>query len=133
VPSHRALLDEFYRRMNVQDMALTEMCSPDAEWHWPPSSPETRIFRGRDEILAGLQMWMESWGELHFDVGEVLEDGDWVLAMVSYRMRGAGSGLALEHVVAHLHQLDGDLIKGWWMFGDADRARRRFLEGDRPG
>ena len=130
--AHRALIDEFYRRMNVLDLTLTELCTPDVEWHWPRNSPETRVFRGRDEVRVGLETWTESWGELRFDVDESLEDGDYVLAMVSYRMRGAGSGLALEHEVAHLHELENGLVRRWWMFGDADKARRRFLAGDRP-
>ena len=131
--SHRALVDEFYRRMNVLDRTLPELCTPDVEWHWPTSTPGAANFRGRDEMLDGLNTWIESWGELHFDVEEAIEDGDWVLVMVSYRVRGAGSGLALEHVLAHLHEVENGLIKRWWMFGDAEKARRRFLEGDRPG
>jgi len=27
---------------------------------------------------------------------------------------------------------DGQII-AWWMFGDPAKARRRFVEGDRPG
>ena len=49
-------------------------------------------------------------------------------------MRGAGSGVYLEAPVAHLHQFTEDgLLRRWWMFGDADKAKRRFLAGDRPG
>ena len=131
--SRRELVDEFYRRMNAQDLTLTELCSPDVEWHWPSATPGTDVFRGREQMVSGLETWTESWGELHFDVEETMEDGDWVLVMVGYRMRGAGSGLALEHSVAHLHQYSDGLIERWWMFGDADKARRRFLAGHRPG
>jgi hypothetical protein len=63
---------------------------------------------------------------------EVLEEGDFVLAMTRYRARGAGSGVSLEELVAHLHQFENRLLRRWWMFGDADKARRRFLAGDRP-
>jgi ketosteroid isomerase-like protein len=126
------VIDEFYRLMNAQDLSLTELCTPDVEWHWPPTTPGAAVFRGRDEMLGGLETWTESWGELHFDVGETIEDGDWVFATVSYRLRGVGSGVALEHPVAHLHELTEGQISRWWMFGDADKARRRFLAGDRP-
>jgi hypothetical protein len=44
-----------------------------------------------------------------------------------------GSGLYLEQQVAHLHQFEDGLLRRWWMFGDPEKARRRFLEGDRPG
>ena len=52
--------------------------------------------------------------------------------MLRYRMRGAGSGVYLEAPVAHLHQLEDGLLRRWWMFGDAEKARRRFVAGDRP-
>ena len=28
---------------------------------------------------------------------------------------------------------DDGLVRRWWMFGDAEKARRRFVAGDRPG
>ena len=130
--SHSDLMDDFYRRMNVQDVTVTELCTPDVEWHWPATAPEADVFRGPEQMVDGLASWSESWGELRFDVEETIEDGDWVLVMVSYRMRGVGSGLALEHLVAHVHRLEDGLIRQWWMFGDADKARRRFVAGDRP-
>ena len=125
-------MDEFYGRLNVLDLTVTELCTPDVQWHWPPTSPEAQLFRGKEQMVDGLKTWTESWGELHFDVVQAIEDGDWMLVMVSYRMRGVGSGVALEHLVAHLHQFENSLIRRWWMFGDADKARRRFLAGDRP-
>ena len=72
-------------------------------------------------------------GELVIEPVEFLEDGDYVFALTRYRMRGVGSGVYLETPVAHLHEFTEDgLLKRWWMFGDADKARRRFLAGDRP-
>jgi hypothetical protein len=43
-----------------------------------------------------------------------------------------GSGVYLEEPVAHLHYLENGLLRRWWMFGDAEKAKRRFLAGDRP-
>ena len=130
--SHRTRVDEFYRRLNALDLTVTDMCTRDVEWYWPSSTPGTDVFRGPEQVVDGLKTWTESWGELRFDVDEVVEIGDWVLVMVNYRMRGAGSGLALEHTVAHLHEYDDGKLRRWWMFGDAVKARRRFLAGDRP-
>jgi ketosteroid isomerase-like protein len=63
---------------------------------------------------------------------EVVEDGDEVLAVARYRVRGAGSGVEIDAAVAHLFSFRDGLVTRWWMFGDADKARRRFLAGDRP-
>ena len=49
-----------------------------------------------------------------------------------YRLRGAESGIDIEHPVAHLVRVEDGLIRTWWMFSDPDKARRRFLAGDRP-
>lgn len=131
--SHRALIDELYRRLNVRDRHPTELCHAGVEWHWPETTPGGSVFRGHEEMSRGLDMFAESWDELVMEPREVLEDGNYVLVMTTYRMRGAGSGVYLEHAVAHLHQIENGLLRRWWMFGDPGKARRRFLAGDRPG
>jgi ketosteroid isomerase-like protein len=54
-------------------------------------------------------------------------DFDAVAALVRYRGRGRGSGLAVDEVVAHVIELRDGLIARWRMFADVDKARRRFL------
>ena len=128
------LVDQLYRGMNARDRdAVTGLCHADVEWRWPDNTPGGAVFRGRSEIVRGLQQWEESWEELVMDPAEVLEDGDYTLVITTYRMRGLGSGVYLEQQVAHLHQFEDGLLRRWWMFGDPEKARRRFLEGDRPG
>jgi ketosteroid isomerase-like protein len=130
--SNRATVDELIRRMNARDLHPTQLCHDGVEWHWPATTPGAAVFRGHAGITEGLEQWSESWEELLMEPEEILEDGDWVLAILQYRMRGAGSGVYLEAPVAHLHQLEDGLVRRWWMFGDAEKARRRFLAGDRP-
>ena len=131
--SHRARVEEIIRQLNTRDPRMAELCHPDIEWHWPAATPGMSLFRGHDELRSGLFTWAESWDELVMEPEELFEDGDYVLAMVRYRMRGAGSGVQLQESVAHLHQFEDGLLRRWWMFGDAEKARRRFLAGDRPG
>jgi ketosteroid isomerase-like protein len=132
VSSHRARVEEIIEQLNTRDPRMADMCHPEIEWRWPSDTPGVSVFRGTEELQRGLYTWAESWGELNMEPEEILEDGDYVLAMIRYRMRGAGSGLLLEQSVAHLHQFESGLLRRWWMFGDADKARRRFLAGDRP-
>jgi ketosteroid isomerase-like protein len=133
VSSNRATVEELIRRMNARDLHPSDLCHDDILWHWPASTPGAATFRGHDGVTEGLSAWLESWQELDMDTEELLEDGDWVLAILRYHARGAGSGLLIEESVAHLHQLENGLLKRWWMFGDAEKAKRRFLAGDRPG
>jgi ketosteroid isomerase-like protein len=133
VTSNRATVEHLIQLMSRRDTRPTHLFHPDVEWHWAASIPGPSVYRGHEELEKGLDTWIESWEELVVDPQEILEDGDYVLAVTQYRMRGAGSGVYLEAPVAHLHQFTDDgLIKGWWMFGDAEKARRRFLAGDRP-
>ena len=131
--SNRATVEHLIQLMSRRDSRPTHLFHPDVEWHWAASIPGPSVYRGHEELEKGLDSWIESWEELVVDPQEILEDGDYVLAVTQYRMRGAGSGVYLEAPVAHLHKFTDDgLIKGWWMFGDAEKARRRFLAGDRP-
>jgi ketosteroid isomerase-like protein len=131
--SARAVVEDFYRRSNEGERDTSAFFHPEVEWHWPPGTPGAGVFHGREGIDRGLALWIESWGEFQMHAEEWREDGDEVLALVRYRLRGAESGIALEHPVAHLMRVEDGLIRAWWMFGDPEKARRRFLAGDRPG
>jgi ketosteroid isomerase-like protein len=130
-PAPRAVVEEFYRRTNAGERD-TAVFHPEVEWHWPPETPGAGVFHGREGIDRGLALWIESWGAFRMEPDELIEDGDEVLALVRYRLRGAESGIDLEHPVAHLMRIEEGLIRTWWMFGDPEKARRRFLAGDRP-
>jgi ketosteroid isomerase-like protein len=119
--------------LNEVDLDAVEHFDPDVEWHWGATAPGPSVFRGREEVRAGLMLWRESWGDFQMHPEEVIEADDDVLVMARYRARGAGSGVEFETTFAHLLRIRDGLVTHWWMFGDADRARRRFLAGDRPG
>jgi hypothetical protein len=111
VASNRATVEELIRGMNVRDRHPTHLFHPDIEWHWAAAIPGPSVYRGHEELAKGLDTWIESWDEL------VVEPQEY-----------------LEAPVAHLHQFTEDgLVRRWWMFGDAEKAKRRFLAGDRPG
>ena len=130
--ANRLRVEQIIRQLNTRDPRMQELCHPEIEWHWPEATPGASLFRGHEELERGLFSWAESWDEIVMEPEEILEDGDYVLAMIRYRIRGAGSGVSLEEWVAHLHQFEDGLLRRWWMFGDAEKARRRFLAGDRP-
>jgi uncharacterized protein len=128
----RALVEEIYRRLNEIDLSAVERFHPDCEWHWGANAPGQSLYRGHEQVREGLMLWRESWGDFQMEPEEILEAGDDVLVMAHYQARGAGSGVEFETTVAHLFRIRDGLVTGWWMFGDADKARRRFLAGDRP-
>jgi ketosteroid isomerase-like protein len=118
--------------MNARSSDLFDLWHPQMEWFWPDNTPGASVFRGHEEIAGGFAIWEESWEELAMEPKEILEDEDYALVITTYRMRGAGSGMYLEQELPHLYQFEGGQLRRWWIFGDAEKARRRFLAGDRP-
>jgi ketosteroid isomerase-like protein len=129
---YRQVLTEAYRRMNARESSLEGVFHPEVEWYWPEATPGADVYRGHAQMLLGFDVWAESWEELVMEPVEIIEQDDYALVIATYRMRGVGSGLYLEHDTGHLHQFEDGLVRRWWMFGNADKARRRFLAGDRP-
>jgi ketosteroid isomerase-like protein len=130
--SNRALVEEIYARLNEVDLGVVELFHPEAEWHWPPATPAQLVFRGEAELREGLMLWRDSWDDFRMEAEETIEDGDYLFAMTRYRARGAGSGVEINDLIAHLFRFRDGLVVLWWMFGNAEKARRRFLAGDRP-
>jgi hypothetical protein len=85
---------------------LTEFVHPDYEFHpgvQVPSIPS--VVRGRDGLRAWIQQWYEEpWeGQLLMDVERIeeLDDGR-VLALLTLRAKGRGSGVPVDTEYAHI-------------------------------
>jgi uncharacterized protein len=125
----RAVVERAYAALNAGDVdAFMAALHAEAEWHWPPGVADTGVYRGAEEIRRALAVWMESWVSFRMDPEELLERGAAVLVVVRYTGRGRTSGLPIDQAVAHLWELRGHRAVRLRMFGDVDKARRRFLE-----
>jgi ketosteroid isomerase-like protein len=129
---HRALVETVYARLNEIDLGVVALFDPEVEWHWGQATPGQSVFRGHGQVRDGLLLWRESWDDFRMEPEELIEEGEYVFAMTRYRAHGAGSGIEVDTVVAHLFRITDGRLARWWMFGDAEKARRRFLAGDRP-
>jgi ketosteroid isomerase-like protein len=96
---------EIFNRGEI-DRFLTEFVHPDYEFRTGvrvPSIPS--VVRGRDGLRAWIQQWYEEpWeGQLQMDVEHIeeLDDGR-VLALLTLRARGRGSGIPVETPYAHI-------------------------------
>jgi ketosteroid isomerase-like protein len=88
------------------DRFLAEFVDPDYEFHTGvevPSIPS--VVRGRD----GLRVWFEQWyqepweGQLQMNVERIEElDDDRVLALLTLRAKGRGSGIPVGTEYAHI-------------------------------
>jgi uncharacterized protein len=127
--TNREVVEQVYAALGRGELdAFLSVLHPDAEWHWPPGGADSGVFRGLDEIRRGVELWEEPWADFRMDPEELLERGDSVLAIVRYRARGRASGAPVEYRVAHLWEFSEGAALRMRMFGDAEKARRRFLE-----
>jgi uncharacterized protein len=102
---------------------------PQAEWHWPRGMPDRRVYRGKEEIRRGVDTWAESWADLRMEPVELLERGEDVLAVVRYRARGRASGVEIDERVVHVWEFRDGLVVSMRIFGDEEKAKRRFTGG----
>jgi ketosteroid isomerase-like protein len=72
---------------------------PDAEWCTAEDEPDSRTYRGLDELRAFVahlaDPWTDRFGQaIHFE--DFIDCGDWVVAPWSGTLHGHGSGIEIE-------------------------------------
>jgi ketosteroid isomerase-like protein len=86
---------EAFNRRDV-DGFLTDT-HPDLVTDWSRAvGPERGVFRGRDEVVRFVRSWLEAFEESVIVVDELIDAGEQVLAVFHGRLRGRGSGAAVE-------------------------------------
>jgi ketosteroid isomerase-like protein len=88
------------------DRFVTECVHPDYEFHTNVQVPSIpRVVRGHDELRAWIQQWYEDpWeGQLQMEVERIEELADErVLALLTLRAEGRGSGVPVDTEYAHI-------------------------------
>jgi ketosteroid isomerase-like protein len=83
----------------------------DAEFEEDPAFPEAGVFRGRAEVAAYVRGFQEQMRDHRFEIEEVRDLGDNVLALLHETARGASSGIAVDQHPAFLYEFGGGRIK----------------------
>jgi ketosteroid isomerase-like protein len=96
---------EVFNRGEI-DRFLSEFVHPDYEFHTGVNVPSVpKVVRGRDGLRDWIRQWFqEPWeSQLHLDVERIEElDDDRVLALLTLRAKGRGSGVPVEGEYAHI-------------------------------
>jgi ketosteroid isomerase-like protein len=87
---------------------------PALIYHPRADEPDPSAHVGRDAFEQLLDGFLESFRELRFDVLELIDLGDRVIASTMIHGRGAASGASVEdaYVVVYLLR-DGLVVEGW--------------------
>jgi len=114
-----------YQAWNRRDFdEAAELLAPDIEWRMPSNLPDAETWRSSEEVMHGLDVFLESWDRLHVEVQEYLDAGDRVVALLRYSGRAAITGIELEGaaVDAAVWTLRGGKVVKVEMYGDTSEA-----------
>jgi ketosteroid isomerase-like protein len=77
---------------------LIELSDPQIEYDVSRTSPESRVVRGPEEVLAVLQEWVDTWDEHQVELIELIDaGGERVVAVIQERGKLKGSDTWVEH------------------------------------
>jgi ketosteroid isomerase-like protein len=122
----RELLELFAHRQHER---VFEFYDPEIEWDASRGSevivPElARVYRGHDGVRAYWREWLSAWSDIDFEVEDVLDAGDDVVALIrNQRQWGRRSGVVTEippyGLVFTIR--DGKVVR-WRAFSDQEAA-----------
>jgi ketosteroid isomerase-like protein len=93
---------------------LFALVAPEIEWDFSHVDTwlEEKIYRGYDGIGEFFGKWTEEWDDYRFEVQDILDAGDRVVAIVRDEGRGKSSGIKLERQHAEVWTIrDGKVIR----------------------
>jgi ketosteroid isomerase-like protein len=87
---------------------------PALIYHPRADEPDPSAHVGRDAFERLLDGFLESFSDLRFEVLEMIDAGDRVIASTMIHGRGAVSGASVEDAYVVVYQLrDGLIVEGW--------------------
>ena len=87
---------------------------PALIYHPRADEPDPSAHVGRDAFERLLDGFLESFRDLRFDVLELIDVGDRVIASTMIHGRGAASGASVEDAYVNVYRLrDGLVVEGW--------------------
>lgn len=83
--------------------------------YYPRSDePDASVKANRDEFEQLVRGWVETFPQIAFDVHELIEVDDCVIAVTTLNGRGSASGLEVKDDYVFVYQMrDGRAIAGW--------------------
>ena len=91
---------------NSRDLdAYTRLLDPAIEWHVAREDPDSTVHRGRDQVRAYLEGWIEAFADLQIHMKVTGDEGDRVLTELRFHGHGTESGVPFEQLVGFAYSL----------------------------
>src|SRR5947209_2627101 len=111
----RALMEAFNRRDGEGFGALLDN---DAEIVPVRAALEGTVYRGPDAAAQYCAAVDESWDNLEWEVQQIRDGGDWVLALGRIRGGGRGSGVAIDARAGWVARFHDGLVTTFHTYAD---------------
>ena len=115
----RAAMEAFNRR---DGEGFGAVMTRDAEIVPVRAALEGTVYRGPDAAARYCAAVDESWEDLSWEIEEIRDGGDWVLALGQIRGRGRGSGAALDVRAAWVARFREGLVANFHTYTDRAEA-----------
>jgi ketosteroid isomerase-like protein len=117
----RTLYEALHRGDNEAMLALYH---PDVVWDMRRSGiPDAGLYEGHEGMKEFWRMWRGTWERYAFDVEEMIEDDERVLALVHFHVRSRGLGVESHHKGAELFRVRGGRVIEFAGYLDRELAR----------
>ena len=101
--------------------AALDRFDEDVEWFGPPDVSDS-FGRGHKGVRNALATWVGTWDDYHFELRELIDAGDQVLASGWQRGRGKGSGVEVSEEIISVWTLGAGKVVRQRMFRDRSQA-----------
>ena len=98
-------------RVNAGDLeAELELIHPEVELVTYEGEPEAGVYRGHEGYREYARSWIDALDEHHVEVDELIDAGDYVVAVARFRGIGHSSGTAIEQPSVWLYRVRDGLV-----------------------
>lgn len=121
--SHLELLKERMGKAYSDPDAFFEIVHPDVEWDIrDSSSPMAGLYHGREAVRDFYRQWAGAFSDWSYELDELFEREDKVVAFVTERGHGRGSGVEVTMQRANVWTFRDGMIVRFQSFSDRDVA-----------
>ena len=102
--------------------AVFERFDSEIEWFPPPDVSSSGWRRGHEGVRQSLAGWIGAWDDYHYELRELIDAGDDVLAEGWHRGRGRTSGVEVSEEIFSVWTLRAGQVVQQRMFRDRTQA-----------
>jgi len=105
------------------DEALQRVIHPEGEIYGAPGIINAGTYHGFDGFQRWVRQWEEAWGEINYDLGEIVEVDESLLVIPVHIVgRGAASGVEIDMTFGWLYEWEDGLVIRFQVHPSFDQA-----------